>query len=251
MLNVVCYAYSEEGARFPKSMVSSGVWSGAVSLEDAWSLQEVGPENTATVKSELQRIGYLGPLAASHTAMPLGAHFELHIEQGPGLEQSGKIVGVVEGIQAYRWYTITVKGREAHTGTTPFPSRSDALLAAARMIVKSNEIASWWNGLASTGILNVTPGSVNVIPGKVTFSLDVRHKDDGTLAKIVQSMKQEFHEIANNANGTNQDQRECEVEWRWDTDSPRLALTKNALTQLMLPQRTSLEKRRCKEWLVG
>lgn len=70
--------FSEEGARFPISMVSSGVWAGAHLLESAHNLQEVGG-GKATMKSELQRIGYLGFLPASYEAMPMAAHFELHI----------------------------------------------------------------------------------------------------------------------------------------------------------------------------
>ena len=87
---------NEEGARFPMSMVSSGVWAGDIPLERAHNLQEVGG-GTATMKSELQRIGYLGSTPASHKSIPMAAHFELHIEQGPILEaMNGKIGKVVE-----------------------------------------------------------------------------------------------------------------------------------------------------------
>lgn len=102
---------NEEGARFPISMVSSGVWAGAFAIEKAYNLVEVGG-GKATQKSELERIGYLGSMEASYKANPIGAHFELHIEQGPILESSGGKVGAVEGVQAYKWFTITVKGRD-------------------------------------------------------------------------------------------------------------------------------------------
>jgi hypothetical protein len=92
---------NEEGARFPVSMVSSGVWAGAYTLEKAHNLVEVG-EGKATQKSELERIGHLGTLEASHKANPIGAHFELHIEQGPILESSGGKIGAVEGAQAFK-----------------------------------------------------------------------------------------------------------------------------------------------------
>lgn len=71
---------NEEGARFPISMVSSGVWAGEISLESAHNLQEVGG-GSATMLSELHRIGYYGPVEASYKANPIGAHFEIHIEQ--------------------------------------------------------------------------------------------------------------------------------------------------------------------------
>lgn len=101
---------SEEGARFPISMVASGVWSGDIPLERAHNLREVGG-GTSTMRSELERIGYLGKTPASHDSLPMAAHFELHIEQGPILETEKKKIGVVQGVQAYRWFTIDVKGR--------------------------------------------------------------------------------------------------------------------------------------------
>lgn len=91
-------------------MVSSGVWAEDIALEDAHNLREVGG-GTATMKSELQRIGYLGTVPASYRAMPMAAHFELHIEQGPILEAEQKTIGIVTGVQAYRWFTIDVDGR--------------------------------------------------------------------------------------------------------------------------------------------
>ena len=73
--------HSEEGARFPISMMASGVWAGATPLEKAHNTKEVGGD--ATVKSELERIGYLGQTPASYKSTPISAHFQLHIEQGP------------------------------------------------------------------------------------------------------------------------------------------------------------------------
>ncbi len=91
-------------------MMASGVWAGAIPLERAHSLQEVGG-GIATVRAELERIGYLGSIPASHEAMPMAAHFELHIEQGPILEREKQKIGIVKGVQAYRWYTVEVKGQ--------------------------------------------------------------------------------------------------------------------------------------------
>jgi hypothetical protein len=91
-------------------MVSSGVWAEAVPLSRAHSLEEVGAAK-ATMKDELERIGYLGTTPASYKSVPMSAHFELHIEQGPILETERQKIGVVQGVQAYRWYTIDVDGR--------------------------------------------------------------------------------------------------------------------------------------------
>lgn len=92
------------------SMSASGVWAEDIPLEQAHNLQEVGG-GSATMKSELERIGYLGSVPASYQSMPMAAHFELHIEQGPILETEQQKVGVVKGVQAYKWFTIDIHGR--------------------------------------------------------------------------------------------------------------------------------------------
>ncbi|KAH7136395.1 hypothetical protein EDB81DRAFT_802072 [Dactylonectria macrodidyma] len=185
---------NEEGARFPISMMSSGVWAGKTPLERAHSTQEV--DGPATVKSELERIGYLGNVPASFEATPMGAHFELHIEQGPILERGSKKIGVVQGVQGYKWFTIDIKGRDAHTGSTPFTDRADALLLAARLITHSHKVATSHQALASTGILRLTPGSTNTIPGHVSFTLDVRSPIDSTVDEIEKQLKHDFDLLA-------------------------------------------------------
>lgn len=196
---------NEEGARFPKSMVSSGVWAGAIPLEDAHNLREVHP-GTATMASELARIGYLGSTPASHEATPMAAHFELHIEQGPLLEMANKKIGVVTGVQAYKWFTVKVKGRDTHTGTTDLKSRADALLTASKLILHSHRLATANSALVSTGILNLKPGSTNTVPGEVTFTLDIRSPKDETVAKMKELVLRDFPKIAagENVEGSNE-----------------------------------------------
>jgi hydantoinase/carbamoylase family amidase len=145
---------------------------------------------------ELARIGYLGTTPASHEHIPMGAHFELHIEQGPLLEMANKKIGVVTGVQAYKWLTVTVDGRDTHTGTTNLKSRADALLTASKMILHSHKLATAHNALASTGILNLKPGSTNTVPGHVSFSLDIRAKKDETVERILQEVQRDFAKIA-------------------------------------------------------
>lgn len=185
---------NEEGARFPISMMSSGVWAGKTTLEQAHSTKEV--DGPATVKSELERIGYLGDIPASYKSTPMGAHFELHIEQGPLLERASKKIGVVQGVQAYKWFTIDIKGRDAHTGSTPFADRADALLLAARLITHSHRVATKHQALASTGILRLSPGSTNTIPGHVSFTLDVRSPVDETVDEVENQLKHDFDLLA-------------------------------------------------------
>lgn len=92
---------SEEGARFPKMAVSSGVWADAIPLQTAWDLRELPvfarDGSPRSMKEELDRIGYCGERAASYQTNPFAAHFELHIEQGPILEDEERKIGVVQG----------------------------------------------------------------------------------------------------------------------------------------------------------
>lgn len=206
------------------SMVSSGVWAGSIPLEAAHNLKEVG-SGTATMKEELERIGYLGTTPASHEHMPMGAHFELHIEQGPLLEMANKKIGVVTGVQAYKWFTVKVKGRDTHTGTTDLKSRADALVTASKMILHSHKLATVNNALASTGILNLKPGSTNTVPGEVTFSLDIRAPKDSTVEEMVELITQDFPAIAagHDVSGCNADCTlglPCTVEITEDFSSP-------------------------------
>ncbi|EME48492.1 hypothetical protein DOTSEDRAFT_67506 [Dothistroma septosporum NZE10] len=214
---------NEEGARFPKSMVSSGVWAGDIPFEDAHNLKSVIPANDiATVKSELERIGYLGEIPASHKSTPMAAHFELHIEQGPILEAEKRRVGVVEGVQSYKWFTVTVDGLDSHTGATSFQHRADSLLTASKMIVSSHKIARKHNALASTGILNLKPGSTNTVPGFVRFSLDIRSPLDDSVEKVEAECREAFELIAAGKDdfGTAPSSRHCTVSWSTDFTSP-------------------------------
>lgn len=186
---------NEEGARFPTSMVSSGVWAGKIPLETAWSLKSLDV-NPVSMKHELERIGYNGDVKASYLENPLACHFELHIEQGPVLENEKKKIGVVTGVQAFEWNLVTVTGKSSHAGTTPMNTRSDAIMMASRIILMAIEVASREGGLATVGTLDLEPRSVNVIPNIVKFSLDVRHVKDDKLEKIMNEIKTKASEIA-------------------------------------------------------
>lgn len=215
-------------------MVSSGVWAEAIPLEKAYASTSVNSTNPVTQESELQRIGYLGTIPVSYKSNPIGAHFELHIEQGPILESSGGKIGAVEGAQAYKWFLITVKGADCHTGTTDFKNRKDALLTAAKMILYSHDVASEMGCLASTGILELRPGSTNTVPGWVRFSLDIRSKEDEKLVELERVLRDGFERIARrevvgglNERGTKGG--ECGVEWREDSDTKATRFDENCI----------------------
>ncbi|CAG9946116.1 unnamed protein product [Clonostachys rosea f. rosea IK726] len=208
---------NEEGARFPKMAVSSGVWAEQVPLEDAWNLKEVtaNHDSPKTMKEELTRIGYLGKNPASYRSNPFAAHFELHIEQGPILEDQGQKIGVVEGVQAFKWFEITVKGRDSHAGTTPLYARKDAVLSAARMVAAANPIAKRLGGLTTTGIFETKPGTVNTMAHTVVFTLDIRHMKNETLSQMEEECRAEFQRIAHEDS-----EKGVEVDWKLLVDSP-------------------------------
>lgn len=183
---------NEEGARFPKAMLGSGVWGQQIPLDVCYNLEDVNEPGT-TFLSELERIGFKGTTKANYGANPLSAHFELHIEQGPVLEAEGFDIGVVQGVQGMRWYDAKVVGAEAHTGTTPMNRRRDTLVAACKMIAAIEETAIACGGLGSVGIIKSLPQSTNTIPGHVEFSIDLRHSKESSLdeleAKVFSTLK--------------------------------------------------------------
>jgi N-carbamoyl-L-amino-acid hydrolase len=184
---------NEEGARFTTGMLSSAVWAGNSTLQEAYD--HVDSEGL-TLKSELERIGFLGDVEASFDKNPLSAHFECHIEQGPFLEDEGKSIGVVTGVQGMTWLMVDVVGRSQHCGTTPIDRRSDALLAASQMVSRVNEIA-WENGGVTTvGVFRSSPQSPGTIPEETTFSVDIEHLSNETMDQMAVSVREGIEVIA-------------------------------------------------------
>jgi N-carbamoyl-L-amino-acid hydrolase len=166
---------NEEGARFQPAMIGSGVMSGKIPLEDAYNARD---RDGVRLGDELERIGYLG--AEPCVPRPLRAYLELHIEQGPILEEQHLAVGVVEGIVAISWSRLTLTGVQDHAGPTPMRIRHDALVAAAEIVRGVREIPRKIGGdmVATVGRLDVTPNIPNAIPGRVTLSVDLRAPDE-------------------------------------------------------------------------
>lgn len=186
---------NEEGARFPKAMLGSGVWGQQIPLDTCYALRDVNNPGV-TFLQELERIGFKGTTKAHYEANPLSAHFELHIEQGPILEAEGIEIGVVDGVQGMRWYDAEVIGAESHTGTTPMNRRKDALVAASKMICTIEDTANACGGLGSVGIINSLPQSTNTIPGHVEFSIDLRHSKEPSLDVLEEKVFAALNQIA-------------------------------------------------------
>ena len=181
----VAFFTDEEGARFAPDMLGSLVYVGGLAVEEA--LDITAADDGARLGDELARIGYAGPTPVPAAAFP-HAYVELHIEQGPVLEDEGTTIGVVTGVQGISWTEVTITGQSAHAGTTPMNLRHDALAAAARSIHEVRLIAGSHGApqVTTVGSLSVVPNLVNVIPSKVVFSIDLRNTDEPTL-KMVES----------------------------------------------------------------
>jgi N-carbamoyl-L-amino-acid hydrolase len=183
----------EEGSRFGRSLMGSGVWSGLYPIDKTYALSDL---EGISVGTALDAIGYRGPEPA--TSFPADAYFELHIEQGPILEREDKQIGIVTGAQAMVWYDAVTIGQDAHAGTTPPGARKDALVAAARIIDLIDRLmrARGEDGRGTVGQLVVVPNSRNVVPGEVRFSVEFRHPSDAEIEVLDQEFPREAAAIA-------------------------------------------------------
>ena len=186
----VCVWTNEEGSRFVPVMMGSGVWAGAFPLAHALAARD---RDGTSVRDALDSIGFSGtsPAAVADGAPVFGAYFEAHIEQGPVLEDAGVTLGAVTGALGQRWYDVTVTGMEAHAGPTPMRLRRDALLAATHLMQEVIAIAlrEQPHGRGTVGSVDVFPNSRNVIPGRVRFSVDLRHATDDGLARMDSALR--------------------------------------------------------------
>ncbi|MAE89437.1 MAG: Zn-dependent hydrolase [Pelagibaca sp.] len=168
---------NEEGARFAPDMMGSGVYCGA--LDQGEMLAVTATDGMGVVGEELDRIGYRGGDAPVIPA----AYLELHIEQGPVLEQEGVRIGAVTGVQGIHWTEFTVTGQTNHAGTTPMALRRDAGQVAMRIAREADAIAAG-NGppqVATVGVFELSPGLVNVVPETARLTVDLRNTDGAVL----------------------------------------------------------------------
>lgn len=176
---------NEEGARFAPAMIASGVFAGAIDFDDALCQKD---RDGITLGDALQASGFKGDLPVG--GRPMACHFELHIEQGPVLEATGRAIGIVTGVQGMRWFDLEVVGQSCHAGTTPMTMRRDALQAATMLARAVDEIgrSDSDSSLSTIGIFECFPGSRNTVPQRVQMSVDLRHPLTAGLDRMEQDL---------------------------------------------------------------
>jgi allantoate deiminase len=177
----------EEGSRFPVGLLGSRMMAGLLTPAEVAAL----PDREGIPLAEAIRRAGLDPSGLESVARDdLECLLELHIEQGPILERTGVQVGIVETIVGIHQFQAVVIGQADHAGTTPLDMRADALLGAAEVVLALPELVRASGGVVTVGQLHVAPGSTNVVPGQVVFSVDLRHPrpaDLGHLAATIQA----------------------------------------------------------------
>ena len=173
---------NEEGSRFQPGAMGSAVFAGRYKLDDMlgvkdWEGVSLGEALAATLNAAP------APMLDAMTGFPLAGYVEAHIEQGPQLEAECKRIGVVTGIQGSRRYIVHIAGEEAHAGTTPRSARKDAFAAATRVATAMYEATTDQDDALrfTIGRVEVQPGSPNTVPGKASFTIDMRHPEDAVL----------------------------------------------------------------------
>jgi allantoate deiminase len=179
----------EEGSRFQTGMLGSRAFVGDLDAED-WRGRGVA-DAMREAGFEFER------LPDARAIDGVGAYLELHIEQGPVLEQEGVDLGVVTAIAGLLGFRVRLTGEANHAGTTPMAARRDALSGAARVVLALRDEARLRGDMtANVGILEVQPGGFNVIPGVAEFTVDVRAGEADAYERVERFARETFERVA-------------------------------------------------------
>lgn len=181
---------NEEGSRFKPATMGSGTFVGEFEAEEILSRTDA---DGTTVEKALEEIGYRGS-EPCEPPQEYHAFLELHVEQGPKLEDAGLSVGVVEGVFGLSWSEATIDGEADHAGPSPMYSRNDALVAAADSVAAIRRLSNRQSDdlVTTVGEIEVAPDSINVIPSEARFTIDARSYDDDAVAETVSNIKREI-----------------------------------------------------------
>jgi N-carbamoyl-L-amino-acid hydrolase len=179
---------NEEGVRFQPDLLGSGVFSGRFDRDFAYSRAD---SEGVTVEEALDRIGYKGE--APCEPRELHCYLELHIEQGPYLDDNGLQVAAVDGVFGFSWLEVTFEGMANHAGPTPMEMRRDAMVGASDVIGAVRRLtATGGDDLVGTvGSVDVWPDAINVVPERVEFTVDLRSAEDATVESAVERIERE------------------------------------------------------------
>lgn len=186
----------EEGTRFGITLLGSrgltGTW------PESWLAQTDADGVSVAQAMVLAGLDPARIHLAARSQEEIAAYLELHIEQGPCLEQEGLALGVVEAINGARRLNCCFTGEAGHAGTVPMSHRKDALAAAAEWMVLVENLTREQGGnlVATVGTLRCAPGAVNVIPGEVTLTLDIRGPNDQPLDALLNRLLTRAQDIA-------------------------------------------------------
>jgi N-carbamoyl-L-amino-acid hydrolase len=185
----------EEGARFGRSLFGSSAVAGLLVPDELRGLTDA---TGAALPDALAAHGVRlddAPLAAGRLR-DAAAYIELHIEQGPVLEEAGIPVGAVDGVYGVRRSRVRFEGRASHAGATPMHVRRDSVVAAARFALEARRGALDHGGLATVGEIAVKPGIPTAVPGEATLTVDQRHRDAAPLASMEHDARSAAETIA-------------------------------------------------------
>ena len=187
---------NEEGTRFHRWLLGSRAMAGLLEPEDYDAVDEEGvfiERRLADIGGDLSQIDQ-----ARRRPGELAAYFELHIEQGPTLHNSGTSLGAVTGITGRYVFKVEVQGTANHAGTTPMADRQDALAAASHLVLATQRLATEAEicRVATVGNIQVVPNAVNVVPGEVTLGVEFRDVDTNALSAAETILRRNAAEIA-------------------------------------------------------
>jgi len=195
----------EEGVRFGTTLLGSRAVAGIFDEKSLESKDQTGK----TMRAALSEFG-LEPQRIPSIARRKGdvlAYAELHIEQGPVLEAEGLPVGVVTAINGFSRLRVTLRGTAGHAGTVPMNLRRDALAGAAECVLATERVAKGHPELVGTvGRIEARPGAINVIPGEVAFTVDVRAPQDPLRKHAVAAIRSQIEQVSKNR------KLDCEIE---------------------------------------
>jgi allantoate deiminase len=187
----------EEGSRFGGGIFASRAMAGKVNKNELYSFKD---ENGITIAEAMKQFGFDADKIeeAIRPKDNIKAFIELHIEQGPILESLNKEIGVVDYIVGLYAIEVKIEGRADHAGTTPMDMRVDALETAAIIISRVGDFTRELGEgtVATVGKLSVLPGSTNVVPNEVIFTVDIRSKYDSHIRTVSCWINEELEKLS-------------------------------------------------------